>query len=146
MISVDTYATPSSHMFVLRPYQHMQLWTTADFPVCNPNQPAPIITVITINSTRADRAITSISQLRLHASIDVIHNSFFPRRRGHFPSPQDTHTASPQLVVFLYYCTIHRQLLSVGPSYHTCSCPLRHTSINYSGCYPLSVFLFHSTY
>ena len=30
---------------------------------CNPNRPAPMITVVTTNSTRADRAVTAVPQI-----------------------------------------------------------------------------------
>ena len=42
-----------------------------DFLTCNLNQLTPMITVVLTNSARADPAITTIHQIRLHASIHV---------------------------------------------------------------------------
>jgi len=37
-----------------------------DSPACNLNQPASMITIITTNPARVDRAITTVHQFRLH--------------------------------------------------------------------------------
>jgi len=51
---------------------------TADSSTCNSDQSVPAITIVTINSARADRAVTTICHFCLHAGIPVRYiRSFF---------------------------------------------------------------------
>ena len=48
-------------------------WTVADSPACNPNRPAPMITTVTTNLARADRAVIAVPQFHLQASIHFMY-------------------------------------------------------------------------
>jgi len=83
-----------------RSYQCRQLGTVTDFSVCNLNQLAPIITVVTTNPVHVDCAVTTIDQLYpTPASMSGIYDSSSQGEGSRFPNPQSTyHTI---LAVFL---------------------------------------------
>jgi len=77
-----------------------------DFPACNLNQPVPVITTVKINPTRADRAVTTVYQFRLHASIHVRYIlSFFSKKKEVASLNLRTYTYPTTLTVFLCYST-----------------------------------------
>ena len=49
----------------------MAVMDSGSFIGMQPHQPAPLITIVTTNSARVERAITAVRQFRLHASILV---------------------------------------------------------------------------
>jgi len=44
----------------------------ADSLACNPNRPALMVTAVTTDPTRADRAVTIVLQFFFHANIHVM--------------------------------------------------------------------------
>ena len=134
--------------------------SVADYPSCNSNRLAPVITIVTTNSARVDCVVTTVCQFCLLSDILVMYIlSFFSKERRiasiilrahtpHYHSRKSSATIPTrlQLSSASSFLPPQRQLFSAGPSYHARNCPLCDSSIHYPCSCPLSVFPFHSTY